>query len=104
MGWFYHLDVHLTSNLAETIGQLRSQGVRVYAAENYHATDVFPHEPAGCKNWALVVGNEESGLSKISRELSDELVRVPQRGGESLNVGHATAIALYELGRQMDSK
>eukprot|EP00929_Paragymnodinium_shiwhaense_P048813 TRINITY_DN24641_c0_g1_i2.p1 TRINITY_DN24641_c0_g1~~TRINITY_DN24641_c0_g1_i2.p1 ORF type:complete len:408 (-),score=63.29 TRINITY_DN24641_c0_g1_i2:832-2055(-) len=101
MGWIYHMDFHRAANLAETLAVLRSQGVCMYAAENYHATEVVPHEPSGCAKWALIVGNEDTGLSKASKRLCDQRVRVPQRGGASLNVGHAAAISLYELGRNM---
>ena len=50
---------------------------------------------------AIVVGNENTGLSTDARECCTELVRIPMASGQSsLNVGVATGILLYELTRQ----
>jgi 23S rRNA (guanosine2251-2'-O)-methyltransferase len=50
---------------------------------------------------ALVMGGEEKGLRRLTREQCDVLARLPMRGSvESLNVSVATGIALFEIGRQ----
>ena len=50
---------------------------------------------------AIVVGNENTGLSTDARERCTELVRIPMASGQSsLNVGVAAGILLYELTRQ----
>ncbi len=47
---------------------------------------------------ALVMGNEETGLSPASRAACSALVRIPGTGDlESLNVAQSAAILLYEL-------
>ncbi|HEX3790976.1 MAG TPA: RNA methyltransferase [Pseudonocardiaceae bacterium] len=47
---------------------------------------------------ALVVGNETEGVSEPVLDLADHVVRIPMAGAvESLNVGVATGISLYEL-------
>lgn len=102
MGWVYHMDFHLADPLEGALRQLRSSGVRLYAAEPHFAAPVRPHAPRGDRCWALVVGHEAAGISAASLELSHARVRVPQRRGESLNVAHACAICLYELSRDMD--
>jgi TrmH family RNA methyltransferase len=49
---------------------------------------------------ALVVGNEGSGLSSMSRQRADRVVALPiEESTESLNVAVATGILLYELRR-----
>lgn len=49
---------------------------------------------------ALVLGNEETGLSPGVRSSCAKLVRIEGAGGiESLNVSQAAAIALYEFSR-----
>ena len=49
---------------------------------------------------ALVVGNEGSGLSSMSRQRADRVVALPiAESTESLNVAVATGILLYELRR-----
>ena len=50
---------------------------------------------------AMVVGNENTGLSPETRKRCTELVRIPMASGQSsLNVGVAAGILLYELTRQ----
>ena len=45
------------------------------------------------------LGNEDIGLSVDVRAACDDIVFIPQAHGDSLNVGHAAAIAMFELGR-----
>lgn len=60
-----------------------------------------------CAAWsgeplALVVGNETSGSGEDVLQQADQVVRIPMAGDvESLNVGVATGIGVYELIRRM---
>jgi RNA methyltransferase, TrmH family len=57
-------------------------------------------EPLGVapERVALVVGNEGSGVSGVTRAVADRVVAIPLRGrAESLNVSAAAAILLFEL-------
>ncbi|MYB93504.1 RNA methyltransferase [Candidatus Poribacteria bacterium] len=50
---------------------------------------------------AVVVGNENMGLSPETRASCTELVRIPMASGQSsLNVGVAAGVLLYEVARQ----
>merc|ERR1719265_1326490 len=88
MGWMYHVDFALAEPLSDSLRMLRELGIRIYAAENHFSHAVAPHQPAGDRRWALVVGSESVGISKDTKGHCDAHVSVPQRGGESLNVGH----------------
>ncbi len=50
--------------------------------------------------FALLLGSESSGLSREALELADVKVRIGQTGSlDSLNVGHAAAIAFHRFGK-----
>lgn len=52
-------------------------------------------------NMALVVGNEKTGIKPAVLELCEQIVHIPLTGNcTSLNVSHATAIAVFEWLRQ----
>ena len=55
------------------------------------------------KSCAVVVGSENSGISKFWYTKSDELIKIPMLGSiDSLNVSVSAAIVLYEINRQND--
>ncbi|CAJ1385402.1 unnamed protein product [Effrenium voratum] len=58
--------------------QLREQGLRIFCAEDHFAEPVEACEP-GDRNWALVVGHEDQGVSADCVALSDARICVPRR-------------------------
>jgi tRNA G18 (ribose-2'-O)-methylase SpoU len=86
--------------LAETLRELRARGIRCIAA----------HPRAGGKTLSqadfsgdccVVFGSEGHGISKTVLESCDEAVAIPMSSAvDSLNVGAAAAIFLYEVQRQ----
>ncbi len=83
------------------------EGVRVWCAEGGVAllaakaggVDVAEARPP--RPWALAVGNEGAGVRDELLEVARTRIAVPMPGGaESLNVGVAGAILLYELRRE----
>ena len=75
----------------------RDHGVAVWAADASGEPLASLAPPA---RLALVLGNEGSGLSSLSRDRADRLVALPiATAVDSLNVAVAAAIILYELCR-----
>lgn len=87
------------SNLARTLQQLKDNDVWVIGAAGETVTSLFDCNPS--RKTAMVMGAEEKGLRRLTRESCDELVKIPMSGSvESLNVSVATGICLYELQRK----
>jgi 23S rRNA (guanosine2251-2'-O)-methyltransferase len=87
------------TNLARTLRLLKEAGLRIVGTEASARERV---QDADLRSGsALVLGAEESGLRRLTRECCDVLVRLPQFGAvESLNVSVAAAMVLYEAVRQ----
>jgi tRNA G18 (ribose-2'-O)-methylase SpoU len=82
---------------AAAVRALRDRGFEVVATSSYGAIDQSL-TPLRGGPVALVVGNETEGISQPVLDLADHVVRIPMAGQvESLNVGVATGISLYEL-------
>jgi RNA methyltransferase, TrmH family len=86
------------TSLDALLNHVRVSDFRVLGAD-VHGTPVREVTPPG--RMLLVLGNEGAGLCDEVRTACDELVAVPIRGAaESLNVGVAAGILLYELTRE----
>jgi 23S rRNA (guanosine2251-2'-O)-methyltransferase len=88
------------TNLARVLRRLREQhGVWVVGTAGEAGQDLYATDLTG--PLALVMGGEEKGLRRLTREQCDSLVRLPMAGQvASLNVSVATGVALYESVRQ----
>ena len=95
-GMFCHLNI-ITMDLEEAIKTIKSKGIKVYGTNVVNGTDV--KELNDIKSFALVMGNEGNGVKQHIQELCDENLYIPMnKTCESLNVGVACSILLYELG------
>ncbi|MDY6024994.1 23S rRNA (guanosine(2251)-2'-O)-methyltransferase RlmB [Bergeyella zoohelcum] len=98
-GAIYNIKICKEKNLAHTIDFLQQSGVAVFAASEKAQKliyDVDFTEPC-----ALVMGNEETGISKEVLHHSDEKIKLPIVGKtQSLNVSVACGAILYEVVRQ----
>jgi RNA methyltransferase, TrmH family len=79
------------------IAALKGQGYQVVATSP-HARDLQAFAPLQPRPVALIVGNETEGVADDILQQADVVVQIPMSGPvESLNVGVATGISLYEL-------
>jgi 23S rRNA (guanosine2251-2'-O)-methyltransferase len=98
-----HLPVAKVTNLNRTIDELKSAGVWV-AGLDMGDDAILPEQANLTGSMAFVVGSEGSGLSRLTRERCDFLIRLPMVGHiESLNAAVAGSIILYEARRQRDA-
>ncbi|MDH5393459.1 MAG: 23S rRNA (guanosine(2251)-2'-O)-methyltransferase RlmB [Gammaproteobacteria bacterium] len=87
------------TNLARSIKQCQAAGVWVYGAAGETEQTLYQTDLKG--STAIVMGAEEKGLRRLTRETCDVLIKIPMQGQvESLNVSVATAVILYEAVRQ----
>ncbi|MEX1055397.1 MAG: TrmH family RNA methyltransferase, partial [Rhodothermales bacterium] len=91
-------------DLAFTLEEMRSAGYAIYGAD-VEGTSIDWWQPA--VRSMLVLGNEAHGLSSVVRRVVDERIVVPGSPGrkatESLNVGVAAGILMYEWTKNTQS-
>lgn len=88
------------TNLARTLRGLQEQGVWIVGAAGEAEGSLY--EVDFTPSTAIVLGAEEKGLRRLTREVCDRLARIPMAEGgvESLNVSVAAGIFLFEARRQ----
>lgn len=94
-----HVVVSRTTDLADTLGRLRTRGIRILGADGAADTDALAADfgrPA-----VLVLGNEREGLGPRIRAHCDAIVAIRGTGAvESLNVGVAAGVLIAHLVRK----
>jgi tRNA G18 (ribose-2'-O)-methylase SpoU len=87
-------------SLAQTLHDLRARGIRCLAAHP-HASGKTLSQADFSGDCCVVFGSEGHGISKNVLEACDEAVAIPMANEvDSLNVGAAAAVFLYEVQRQ----
>jgi len=100
MGTIFKLPVVESASLLESIQKLKRAGVRIIAA-HAHANERRLSQADFTRDCVIIFGSEGHGISKEVLDLCDEQVLIPmQNNVDSLNVGTAGAIFLYEAARQ----
>lgn len=94
-----HVKICPVNNLAQSIKELKENGYWIIGSSLENSkpyTEVDFKIPV-----ALIVGNEEKGIRKLTADNCDTLVRIPMKGKiQSLNVSVAAGILLFEILRQ----
>lgn len=98
-GSLLRLPVVRDETLTDACARLRDAGFFLVGTDSEGGKPVDETDLTG--RVAFVLGNEARGLGAASRSLVDETVRIPMPGpAESLNVGVAGSILLFECVRQ----
>ena len=89
------------TNLARTLATLKERGWWLTGLAGDAQASLYGADLSSPR--VLVLGAEEEGLRRLTREACDQLVKIPMRGkAESLNVSAAAAVCLFEARRQAD--
>ncbi|HEY5297406.1 MAG TPA: RNA methyltransferase [Verrucomicrobiae bacterium] len=100
MGAIFKLPIFESENLVKTLGELRANGIRCFAAHP-HADKKVLSQADFTKDCCLVFGSEGHGISAPVLAACDETVVIPMANEiDSLNVSAAAAAFLYEVNRQ----
>ena len=96
VGAIEHVKVAKVNNINSTIEELKEKGVWIYGADI--RAEEYSHEVDYSGPCALVIGNEGRGMSKLTVQKCDKLIKIPMVGKiNSLNASVAGGIMMYEV-------
>ena len=96
-----HMLIARVVNISAALEELKAAGLWIAGADMAGGS-MYRQDMTGA--FALVIGNEGEGLSRLVRERCDYLVSIPMDGHvDSLNAGVAAGILLFEKRRQEQS-
>ncbi len=94
-GLVFHLNI-VIADINEFCPNLKDNGYKIYGTKVTHGKSLKTIEKVS--KFVIIMGNEGNGISELSSELCDEFIYIDMNDKcESLNVGVATSIILYEL-------
>lgn len=103
-GAIEHVKVVMCTNLVNTIKTLKEKGYWVVGAEALEESKEFWDLDLNMKV-CLIIGSEGRGLSRLTKEECDFLVKIPMWGKvNSLNASVSAALLIYEIRRQQNKK
>ena len=84
----------------QVIEELKSRDIPIYGTRVDSGSDVRLLRDEKTDKYALIMGNEGNGVSTDILDMCDEYLYIKMNDKvESLNVGVATSIILYELNK-----
>lgn len=99
-GIMFNINI-LSRNLKDLIKELKEKNIPIYGTNVEYGEDIRTLKDSDKEKYALIMGNEGSGVSKDILELCDQYIYIKMNSEvESLNVAIATSILLYELDRR----
>lgn len=98
-GAVLNMNIIMVANLSNSIEYLKDKGFWVVGTALENSTDYRSINYEG--KIALVIGNEGSGMTRLTTEKCDFIAKIPMYGEtNSLNASVATGIMIYEVLRQ----
>lgn len=97
-----HIKVAKVNSINRAVDELKKRNYWLYALEA-DGTDIYDADLTG--NIAIVVGGEDSGVKRLTREKCDSILSIPLNGKvNSLNASVALGIAAYEAVRKRNGR
>jgi len=94
-GMIFHVNI-VIEDIEKIIPTLKDNGYKIYGTNVTYGKSLKSLEKS--EKFVIIMGNEGTGISDVSSELCDEYIYIDMNSCcESLNVGVATSIILYEL-------
>jgi len=94
-GLVFHMNI-LIEDVEKIVPKLKDEGYKIYGTNVTYGKSL--KTIAKVEKFVIIMGNEGNGIGKICSELCDEYLYIDMNGNcESLNVGVATSIILYEM-------
>lgn len=99
-GMLFHSNI-IRRELVPFLKELKSKDIPIYGTKVEYGNDVRKLNNQEKKKYALIMGNEGNGVRSEILDLCDQYLYIEMDAQvESLNVGIATSIILYELDRK----
>lgn len=94
-----HMKIAKVTNINSVIDELKEKGIWIYGADMDGNSYCFDTDFKGAL--ALVIGSEGKGISKLTKNKCDVIVKIPMVGNiNSLNASVAGGIMMYEVLKQ----
>lgn len=94
-----YMKIARVNNLNETIKKLKDSGLWVIGTDGSSETLYYNQDLKG--PLAIIIGSEGFGMSKLVKENSDILIKIPMKGKiTSLNASVSAGIVIYEAVKQ----
>lgn len=96
-GMIFHINI-VKENLIDIINKLKEDNYDIFTTNVNNGVDIKTIEKP--EKYAIIIGNEGNGVHKELNDLSNKAIYINMNSNcESLNVGVATGIILYEMSR-----
>jgi TrmH family RNA methyltransferase len=95
-GMLFNLNIIVVSDIDGFVSDLKCKNYRIYSTKVNGGNSLKSIEK--CSRFAIIMGNEGNGVRDSLMDLADSYIYIDMNPScESLNVGCATSIILYEL-------